>query len=93
MNVEAIKTKFKASNIFHSDDKILNSQTVIGYEKLFKWSWMATQLNTFIVVTDLGDEELIQLTEIASNKVFQTADAKEGPLAFVEKRKPNWKGR
>ena len=28
-----------------------------------------------------------------SRTVFQTEDAKEGPLAFKEKRKPSWKGR
>jgi enoyl-CoA hydratase len=26
-------------------------------------------------------------------RVFATEDAKEGPLAFLQKRKPNWKGR
>jgi enoyl-CoA hydratase len=28
-----------------------------------------------------------------SSKVFQTEDAKEGPLAFAEKRPPKWQGR
>jgi enoyl-CoA hydratase/carnithine racemase len=28
-----------------------------------------------------------------SSEIFQTEDAKEGPLAFKEKRKPNWQGR
>jgi enoyl-CoA hydratase len=28
-----------------------------------------------------------------SKKVFATDDAKEGPLAFVEKRTPNWQGK
>jgi len=42
---------------------------------------------------DKDDDTLIQLMQEASLKVFQTADAKEGPLAFVEKRKPRWSGK
>jgi len=41
---------------------------------------------------DLSDEELIQLTSKANYRIFRTKDAKEGPLAFVEKRKPRWVG-
>ena len=28
-----------------------------------------------------------------SSTIFQTEDAKEGPKAFTEKRKPNWQGK
>jgi enoyl-CoA hydratase len=28
-----------------------------------------------------------------SSYIFQTEDAKEGPKAFAEKRKPNWQGK
>ncbi len=42
---------------------------------------------------DLADAELIQLTKEANLRIHHTADAKEGPLAFVEKRKPNWTGK
>lgn len=42
---------------------------------------------------NLEDKELIDLMHTASRKVFATEDAKEGPLAFVEKRKPRWTGK
>lgn len=58
MNIESIKAKLNESSIYHSEENILDNKSVIGYEKKFKWSWMATQLNTFIVVTDFGDQEI-----------------------------------
>jgi len=56
MNFNSIKEKLQQAAIFHSDQEILGKPSVVGYEKKFRWSWMATQLNTFIVVTDFGDE-------------------------------------
>ena len=58
MNLESIKSKLNQQSIYHSDSNILDKSSVIGYEKKFKWAWMATQLNTFIVATDFGDEEI-----------------------------------
>ena len=37
--------------------------------------------------------EIQELTQSLRKEVSQTEDAKEGPLAFAEKRKPNWKMR
>lgn len=31
---------------------------VIGYDKKFKWRWLATQLNTFVVACDFSDERI-----------------------------------
>ncbi|MDC8003521.1 hypothetical protein POV27_05630 [Aureisphaera galaxeae] len=58
MNIQSIKEKLQASSIFHSEGEIANNPSVVGYEKKFKWSWMATQLNTFIVATDYGSQEI-----------------------------------
>ncbi|MFP2997956.1 hypothetical protein ABN763_18740 [Spongiivirga sp. MCCC 1A20706] len=55
MNILSIKKKFEDASIYHSEDSLLGSPSVIGYEKKFRWIWMATQLNTFIVATDFGD--------------------------------------
>lgn len=56
--MHTIKQKYQLKNIFFSEDSILGRPTVIAYEKKFRWSWMATQMNTFIVSSDFGDEKL-----------------------------------
>lgn len=42
---------------------------------------------------DLDDEALRQLSDEAQHRVMKTEDFAEGPRAFVEKRKPKWRGR
>lgn len=58
MTIDSIKQKLNTAGIYHSDSPILNRPTVIGYEKKFKLSWAATQLNTFVVATDFKDEKI-----------------------------------
>ena len=42
---------------------------------------------------DLPLREAENLGEAFRERVLRTEDSKEGPLAFVEKREPNWKAR
>lgn len=56
MTLDSIKQKFQTHNLFHSETPILKKPSVIAYEKKFRWAWMATQLNTFIVASDFGEE-------------------------------------
>ncbi|MEM6832831.1 MAG: enoyl-CoA hydratase-related protein [Sphingomonadales bacterium] len=44
-------------------------------------------------VHDHDEEALQKISGRAAKTVFSSEDAKEGPLAFVEKRKPVWSGR
>ena len=56
MNLQAIKQRLKSQSIFFSEDPIGGRPAVIGYEKKFRWQWFATQLKTFVVAIDFGDE-------------------------------------
>lgn len=42
---------------------------------------------------DLALEEGLRLEQLLAEPVRQSEDAQEGPRAFLEKRKPEWKGR
>ncbi len=53
MNLASFKEKLQAKSIFYSDSVLIEDMpSVVGYDKQFRWSWMATQLNTFIIASD-----------------------------------------
>lgn len=81
MNLELIKNKLQSKSIYHSQEKILDKPSVIGYEKKFKWSWMATQLNTFIVASDFANEEI--------NKALIEKHLKES-FSYAQKNYKGW---
>ena len=45
------------------------------------------------ISADFSEADLRQLTEAARTRIMSTADYREGPLAFIEKRLPRWTGR
>lgn len=47
-------------------------------------------LNLARVAHDHPDQELRQMSKAAARRVLSSADAREGPRAFKEKRRPNW---
>jgi enoyl-CoA hydratase/carnithine racemase len=42
---------------------------------------------------EVTEAEAWDLSDAATREVFTSADAREGPIAFAEKRAPNWQGR
>jgi len=58
MNLQSIKENLNRNLIFLTEGNVSGKPTVVGYEKVFKMKWLATQLNTFVVASDMGDEEI-----------------------------------
>lgn len=45
------------------------------------------------MATDMGRQAGLEAARHLFDRVYSSEDAQEGPRAFAEKRKPNWKGR
>lgn len=58
MSLKNIIENLKSEALHHSETEIAGAPSAVGYEKKFKWGWMATQLNSFIVASDFGDQTI-----------------------------------
>ena len=48
---------------------------------------------TVMLATEMGRSAALQAARAAHEKAYTAEDAQEGPRAFAEKRRPQWKGR
>lgn len=75
MTLQEIKKRLESQSILFSEEQIHGRPTVIGYDKKFKWQWFATQLNTFLVAIDFGDDPVTVATiEAALTDSFAYAE-------------------
>ncbi|NML05768.1 enoyl-CoA hydratase-related protein [Sphingomonas sp. G-3-2-10] len=49
--------------------------------------------DTVMLATEMGRSAALQAARHASETCYRSGDAQEGPRAFAEKRRPEWKGR
>ncbi|QDX81208.1 enoyl-CoA hydratase [Denitratisoma sp. DHT3] len=73
-------------------DKLLD-EALAWAEKICQNGPLAVRTAKEIAVRALNNEPKFVLEKTMSARVFQSEDAKEGPRAFAEKRKPNYTGR
>lgn len=61
----------KNENIYFGQDNINEIACSVGYIKKFKWSWFATQLNTFVIIGKTNDRIDKQMIEAFSKSCFE----------------------
>ncbi len=66
-----LKQLFTNENIYFGQENIGGINCTIGYIKKFKWSWFATQLNTFVIVGQTEQKIDKSLIEEFSNNCFK----------------------
>ena len=60
MNLKDIRQRLESKSIFLHEDTVCERLAVVGYEKKFRWLWFATQLNTFVIAIDYGEEPVTE---------------------------------
>ncbi len=63
----------KKENIYLGEETINGITCSIGYIKKFKWSWLATQLNTFVIIGKTNDKIDKHLIDSFSKSCFEYA--------------------
>lgn len=64
---------FKNDGTFYGKYDIANIPCSVAYLKDFRWAWMATQLNTFIIVGETEQKIDLRTIDIFSELAFQFA--------------------
>lgn len=67
------ETVLKNENTYFGKVTLAGIPCTIGYTKKFKWSWMATQLNTFIFIGEVNTLVTKEVIEEFSNQCFNYA--------------------
>jgi len=61
LKFQSIVARLDSNSRLFSRDSICDKPTAIVYDKEFKWQWLATQLNTFIIISNFAEESVSPL--------------------------------
>lgn len=67
------KQLLEAENLYFGEANIAGIPCTIGYKKEFRWSWFATQLNTFVVIGNIDTPADAATVDAFSLACFQYA--------------------
>jgi enoyl-CoA hydratase len=73
----------------------LMEEALVLAERIAENAPLAVRYSKSVMIRSLGADDATgwRLTDEAVGVVFSSPDAMEGPVAFAEKRRPNWQGR
>jgi enoyl-CoA hydratase/carnithine racemase len=73
----------------------LMDETLVLAERIAENAPLAVRYSKSVMLQSLSADDAAgwRLTDEAVGVVFSSPDAMEGPIAFAEKRRPNWQGR
>ena len=73
----------------------LMDEALVLAERIAENAPLAVRYSKAVMLQSLGADDAAgwRLTDEAVGVVFSSPDAMEGPIAFAEKRRPNWQGR
>ena len=74
MRLDIIRSRLVSSDIFYADNPLATHPSIAGYDKQFRWSWIATQLNCFFIATQVEAPLSVEKMEALLQEAFRFSE-------------------